>query len=421
MTNLATTKNANANIPVAWRWVRLRDVIENAQAGFACGLRDPQGIAQLRMNNLDTRGNFVWNDVLRVPREFIDIEKFLIVPGDVLFNNTNSTELVGKSALFEGYDEPLVYSNHFTRLRALTEALLPDFLAIWLNHQWQQGVFAALCNKWIGQSAVKIDKLLSINFPLPPLSEQRRITGIYRDQVTTVERARVASQSRLEAVKTLPSALLRQVFPEADQPLSFGWRWSTLGDLCEGSGQYGTSKKSNGEGKGIPILGMYHIHDGRIRWENVAHIELPNAEASKYILKRGDLLFNRTNSAELVGKTAVYQEDTEAVFASYLIRYRIAKDSADPHYVCAYINSRNGRAFIERKMGRAIGQANISASTMHKMPIPTPNIDEQGRIARILGEQTSAIQRMRQAIEEEAKIINAWPPALLRQVFKGEI
>ena len=56
-------------LPDGWRWVRLREVIAEVQAGFACGLRDPQGIAQLRMNNLDTRGNFVWDDVLRVPRE----------------------------------------------------------------------------------------------------------------------------------------------------------------------------------------------------------------------------------------------------------------------------------------------------------------------------------------------------------------
>ena len=169
MTTIETTKDTKRNLPIGWRWVRLGDLIREAQAGFACGLRDPHGIVQLRMNNLDTRGNFVWDDVLRVPYESGDIDQFLIVPGDVLFNNTNSTELVGKSALFEGYVEAIVYSNHFTRLRTVTEALLPSFLASWLNHQWQQGVFAAICNRWIGQSAVKADKLLSLNFPLPPL------------------------------------------------------------------------------------------------------------------------------------------------------------------------------------------------------------------------------------------------------------
>ncbi len=104
------------------------------------------------MNNVDTRGNFVWNEFLRVPADQATIDEYRLVPGDVLFNNTNSTELVGKSAIFEAHDEPVVYSNHFTRLRADTEQLDPAFLAAWLNHQWQQGTFARICNRWIGQS-----------------------------------------------------------------------------------------------------------------------------------------------------------------------------------------------------------------------------------------------------------------------------
>lgn len=199
-------------LPAGWRWVRLGDVIRGAQAGFACGLRDPQGIAQLRMNNLDTRGNFVWDDVLHVPREANDIEQFLIVPGDVLFNNTNSTELVGKSALFEGYVEPIVYSNHFTRLRTVAESLLPDFLASWLNHQWQQGVFAAICNRWIGQSAVKADKLLNLDFPLPPLHEQQRIAAVLCKQLGAVAKARTAAEEELQTINALPAALLRRAF-----------------------------------------------------------------------------------------------------------------------------------------------------------------------------------------------------------------
>lgn len=199
-------------LPNGWRWARLGEIIQDVQAGFACGERDAKGIVQLRMNNLDTRGNFIWDDIIRVPYEVTDIERFLIVPGDVLFNNTNSTELVGKSALFDGYVEPIVYSNHFTRLRTVPKALLPDFLASWLNHQWQQGIFAAICNRWIGQSAVKADKLLNLDFPLPPLPEQRRIAAVLRKQMTAVETARAAAEEELQTINALPAALLRRAF-----------------------------------------------------------------------------------------------------------------------------------------------------------------------------------------------------------------
>jgi type I restriction enzyme S subunit len=199
-------------LPPGWQWVRLRELIEEAQTGFACGRRDPNGIIQLRMNNIDTRGNFVWNDVLRVPADAAPVEQYRLVPGDVLFNNTNSTELVGKSALFEGYDEPVVFSNHFTRIRPKPAVLLPEFLAAWLNHQWLKGVFASICNQWIGQSAVKGDRLLKLDFPLPPFPEQKRIATVLREQMAAVERARAAAEAELEAIEALPAALLRRAF-----------------------------------------------------------------------------------------------------------------------------------------------------------------------------------------------------------------
>jgi len=127
-------------------------------------------------------------------------------------SNFNSTELVGKSALFSGYTEPIVYSNHFTRLRVDPGKLEPGYLASWLLLQWKSGLFESLCNRWIGQSAVKNDKLLALYISLPPLPEQKRITAILNAKMTAVERARVATEAQLEAARGLPAAYLRAVF-----------------------------------------------------------------------------------------------------------------------------------------------------------------------------------------------------------------
>ena len=199
-------------LPSGWRMVQLGGLIAEAQAGFACGERDPNGVIQLRMNNVDTHGNFVWDEVLRVPADAATVDRYRLASGDVMFNNTNSTELVGKSALFEGSEETIVYSNHFTRLRTKSGALMPAFLAAWLNHQWLKGAFASICNRWIGQSAVKADKLLGLGFPLPPLPEQQHIMASLREQLTTVRKARVAAEEERNAINALPAALLRQAF-----------------------------------------------------------------------------------------------------------------------------------------------------------------------------------------------------------------
>ena len=199
-------------LPKGWRWVKLGDVIAEAQPGFASGERDPEGVVQLRMNNVDTRGNLIWDEFIRVPAEPATIAKYQLVKDDVVFNNTNSTELVGKSAFFSGFSEPVVYSNHFTRLRVASDKLDPRYLAAWLLLQWQSRVFENLCNRWIGQSAVKSDKLLALEIPLPPLPEQQRIAAVLNEQMATVEKARAAALAQLAAIEQLPGALLRRAF-----------------------------------------------------------------------------------------------------------------------------------------------------------------------------------------------------------------
>jgi len=210
-----TTNRANdtkSALPPGWRWVRLGEVIAEALPGFATGERDPDGVIQLRMNNVDTRGRFVWSEFIRVPADDDTVARYRLLPGDVAFNNTNSTELVGKSAVFTGHAEPIVYSNHFTRLRAVTEQLDSGYLGSWLVYEWQKRTFENLCNRWIGQSAVKNDKLLALELPVPPLPEQKRIAAILNEQMAAVERARAGAQAQLDEINALPAALLRRAF-----------------------------------------------------------------------------------------------------------------------------------------------------------------------------------------------------------------
>lgn len=133
------------------------------------------------------------------------------------------------------------------------------------------------------------------------------------------------------------------------------------------------------------------------------------------------MLFNRTNSAELVGKTAVFDSDKLAVFASYLIRFRIDCEKADPRFVATYINSEKGRKFIERHMTRAIGQVNISASTMHEMLIPTPDLSIQEKIMDEFENRRVIVDELREKLNDEYNAIASLPTSLLRQAFTGNL
>lgn len=211
-TRVFSQEGATRKLPGGWGSARLGDVIREAQGGFACGERDPGGVIQLRMNNVTGWGTFDWSSYLRVPADSSTVATYQLQPGDVLFNNTNSTELVGKTALFKSHVEPVVFSNHFTRLRTIPDKLSPQYLALWLQSQWLQRVFENICNRWIGQSAVQRDKLLALELPLPTLPEQRRIAAILSKQMAAVEQTRKALQEELDTISKLPAALLRRAF-----------------------------------------------------------------------------------------------------------------------------------------------------------------------------------------------------------------
>lgn len=263
-----------------------------------------------------------------------------------------------------------VCSTGFCVLRAGTR-VLPEFLFAFVRSPMFIEPLTDLV-KGALYPAVNNAQVLALKIPLPPIAEQERIARQIKVQFTCVEQARTAALSRLSAAQALPAAYSCEVFEGSE---SSTWKMVRLGDICEGTGQYGTSVRSNNLRGGLPVLGMSHIHQGRIRWHNVSHVALSPEDEEKYRLQIGDVLFNRTNSAELVGKTAVFDGARDAVFASYLIRFRVREGLADPHFVSSFINSRLGRVFIERHMARASGQVNISASTMAEMPVPCPSID----------------------------------------------
>ena len=150
-----------------------------------------------------------------------------------------------------------------------------------------------------------------------------------------------------------------------------GWVWATVGQLSSRI-QYGTSAKAKADSSGHPVLRMGNIQDGNLDLTDLKYLPREHPETQKTLLTPGDLLFNRTNSAELVGKSAVYKTShPTASFASYLIRV-IFLDRLFPDYVCTYINSQHGRAYISQVKSQQVGQANVNGTKLAAMPIPLP-------------------------------------------------
>ncbi len=409
--------NEKHKLPEGWKWVNLGEVIADAQSGFAIGERDPNGVIQLRMNNVDTRGRLNWSEFIRVPASQDDIEKYRLLPGDVVFNNTNSTELVGKSAQFMAHDEPIVYSNHFTRIRTLAEHLDSSYLSSWLLHQWQVRVFENLCNRWIGQSAVKNDKLLALEIPLPPLPEQKRIAAILNEQMEAVQKAREATQAQLEAAKSLPAAYLRQVFPRPGEELPEGWRWVKLGELCEkNTGTRDPRMKPDKSFLYVDITSVDNIKKAIGTTKIIQGRDSPS-RARKVIYERDVIISTTRPNLNAVAIVPSYLDNQICSTGFCVLR---TTSELDCDYLFLFVKSTQFIKNLSRLVTGALYPA-VTDKQVFSDLIPLPPLSEQKRIAAILNEQMEAVGKVRTAVEGQLEHINTLPASLLRRAFSGAL
>ena len=228
--------------------------------------------------------------------------------------------------------------------------------------------------------SLKLSTLKEAEVSLPLLDEQRRIAGIL-NRAARIEHLRSQANRHL---REFTSALFVKMFGDPIENPK-GWNIKPLKYACI-LAQYGTSKKADEQPGGIPVLRMGNVaYDGDLDCTDLKYVTLSDAEIEKYALCTGDLLFNRTNSKELVGKTGIWDGRFKAVAASYFIRLRLDKSIVCPEYVWAFMNSHTMKRHLFNMARGAIGQANINAKELKSLPLPVPPIDLQRQYAEIIG------------------------------------
>jgi type I restriction enzyme S subunit len=197
------------------------------------------------------------------------------------------------------------------------------------------------------------------------------------------------------------------------------WRVVDLDALLVLS-QYGLSLRGNSAGT-YPILRMNCQDDGEVTFRDLQFVELDPKTFESFRLLPGDILFNRTNSHELVGRTAILREDRPAVFASYLIRLRVDTSIADPEYVAYFLNSVDTQATLKNLASRGVSQSNISASRLRGFPVTLPSLTEQRAIAATLSKLRAAIRVEVRRLSALRELKAATRAKIFQEGLRGEL
>lgn len=303
-------------------------------------------------------------------------------------------------------DGPSWVNNHAHVLR-VGRRVNRKFLNYYLNCADYRGFVNGTTRLKLTQAAMR-----RLPVPTPPLDVQCHIVDLLEGRL-----------SRLDSAESLLDHAMRRAEAMVISSLD---RLTTIEDSCARSTvgaearlvEYGSSAKTqlSNDSTDIPVLRMGNIQRGALDWGSLKYLPADHDEFPRLLLERGDLLFNRTNSAELVGKSAVFSQPRTASFASYLIRVRFG-DRVDARWAAMVINSPAGRRYIGSVVSQQVGQANVNGTKLKAFPLPVPPLSEQVDRIRDYEAVVAARDRLCAGIDRSAVRAAALRRAVLNATF----
>ena len=258
----------------------------------------------------------------------------------------------------------------------------------------------------VAQNNININILKNINIPIFSLSLQKNIVKILSKVETLLENLK----QKKSLVNLLNKSLFTTMFGDIKSN-DKNWEVKKIGEVVQT--QYGTSKKATSVPTEFPILRMNNImYSGEMNYKDLKYIVLNNDEKEKFLLKKGELLFNRTNSKELVGKTGLFNLDIPMAFAGYLIRIKPSR-LINSKFLLFFMNSKFMKKVLYNKAKNIVGMANINAKELEDFSIILPPIELQNKFA----ERIEKIEKLKFEIEKSIEMVQNLYDSLISKYF----
>jgi type I restriction enzyme S subunit len=301
------------------------------------------------------------------------------------------------------------------------DARLGPFIRAAIYHE-RQRLLSRIVPSAHGTLTLNLDDIETFEIPVPVEIQDALAIASILDLVQRKLETQTAEASHMILLKhsAMRALFMRGLRGEAQKeteigPMPESWQVAAIDDIAERT-QYGLSLRGQPTGA-YPILRMNCQHDGIVLFRDLQYVDLDHETFESFRVNREDLLFNRTNSIDLVGRTAIVTDERPAVFASYLIRLAVDSSRCRPRFLNYFMNSPATQREIKKLASRAVGQANINATKLRTIRFPLPSPEEQDEIVAILDALDAKVELHRR----KRTVLDDLFRALLHKLMTGEI
>ena len=415
-------------LPENWCWVRLYSLAHIISKGTTPkGGKDAyveKGIRFLRIENINEDGSISHENIKHITEEMHTgfLRRSILCKDDILISIAGT---LGKTGIVGEADLPLNTNQAISFVRLIRGNLLPQYIKMSIDNPKTQDMLISQ-TKVTSIPNLTLEIIGNCAIPLAPLAEQQRIVDRIENLFSKLDEAKEKAQAVVDSFETRKAAILHKAFTgeltakwrEEHGVGMESWEKKSVGELCI-SLKYGTAKKSDASGN-VVVLRMGNLQQGEIDWSDLAYSNDPD-DIEKYKLFPGDVLFNRTNSAALVGKTAIYRGEHPAIYAGYLIKLDYDHDKIIGDYLNYALNTLDAKKYCNSVKTDGVNQSNINAKKIGAYSFNVPSIPEQEKIVSVIQKLLSKEQQTKEAAEIVLDQIELMKKSILARAFRGEL
>jgi restriction endonuclease S subunit len=347
-------------------------------------------------------------------------ERYRLEPGDVLLNEGQSPEWLGRPAIYRGNPPNVAFTNTLIRFRANPD-VMPEWALIVFRSHMHTGRFAREARITTNIAHLSLSRLKGVEFPLPPLHEQKRIVEILEDHLSRLDAGLTGIETATTRLDALTAAYLAVLAPTS---LPTGWQMTTIGSIASVIRNGIFASRPSNDDSGVPILRISAVRSGAVDLADRKYVTgVDQATIDRYALVSGDLLFTRYNgSRRLVARCGVVPEHGGPILhPDKLIRVAVSPEVAESRFIAYQMETLRVRAYFEPLIRTTAGQSGVSGADVRGAPVALAPLDEQRRLVQLTEDRLVEIRRLRGQLARGRHAQEVLRRALLRAAFAGRL